>query len=67
MQTYGDTMREAGWKNAYTEHPDRKGLFLVKTRDGKKLKRKFERNKFGTPVWKDGQNDICWWKEIENE
>lgn len=67
MQTYGDKMREAGWKNAYTEHPDHEGLFLVTTREGKKLKRKFEINKFGTPVWKDGNNDICWWKEIENE
>ena len=50
MQTYGDAMREAGWKNAYTEHPDHEGMFLVTTREGKKLKRKFERNKFGVPV-----------------
>ena len=43
MQTYGDKMREAGWKNAYTEHPDHEGMFLATTREGKKLKRKFNK------------------------
>lgn len=63
--TYGDKMRNDGWKNVYDEPPKEAGEYLVEDHAGNRFKSVYCTTQFGNWVWKgrDKGYDICWWKE----
>lgn len=62
--TYGEKMRNSGWKNTYVEPPKEAGEYLVEDHAGNRFKSSYYINELGSWVWKgDKGYDICWWKK----